>query len=145
MDVDVVVIWWIYRISSADGDARVAVLEAFEIGVLTPGAMSFASMRACWGMRHIFTIMLRQAFGERPIELLGHGPQPGRRWKRRGCRAPQAFDMIEKHDIECEPERASTLRSSFESSRLEVIEAGASVAVLPPRPHCRGNEQERWR
>ncbi|MET4019820.1 glycine/D-amino acid oxidase-like deaminating enzyme [Bradyrhizobium sp. F1.4.3] len=68
---------------------------------------------------------LRAPFGERLLEQLGRGPQT-------------VFELIEKHDIECEVERAGTLHCAVGRKGLEEIEAraeqwqkrGAPVLVL---------------
>src|SRR5215468_2566244 len=101
LNVDVVVIGGGYTgISSAlhlaEGGARVAVLEASDIGFGGSGRNVGLVNAGMWVMPDALTATLGQTFGERLIDLLGHGPQ-------------KVFDLIEKHGIDCEPERAGTL------------------------------------
>jgi glycine/D-amino acid oxidase-like deaminating enzyme len=130
LDVDVVVIGGGYTGMSsalhlAEGGARVAVLEACEIGFGGSGRNVGLVNAGMWVMPDALTSTLGQTFGERLIDLLGHGPQ-------------KVFDLIEKHGIDCEPERAGTLHCAVGSKGLAEIEAraeqwqrrGAPVEVL---------------
>jgi glycine/D-amino acid oxidase-like deaminating enzyme len=130
VDLDVVVIGGGYTgLSSAlhlaGGGARVAVLEASEIGFGGSGRNVGLVNAGMWVMPDTLTATLGQTFGERLIELLGHGPQ-------------KVFDLIGKHGIACEPERTGTLHCAVGRKGLEEIKAraeqwqrrGAPVEVL---------------
>ncbi|MCA6107947.1 NAD(P)/FAD-dependent oxidoreductase [Bradyrhizobium cenepequi] len=130
VDVDVVVIGsGCTGLSSAlhlaEGGARVTVLEASEIGFGGSGRNVGLVNAGMWVMPDTLAATLGPTFGERLIELLGHGPQ-------------RVFDLIEKHGIECEPERTGTLHCAVGRKGLEEIEAragqwrrrGAPVEVL---------------
>jgi glycine/D-amino acid oxidase-like deaminating enzyme len=109
----------------AEGGARVAVLEASEIGFGGSGRNVGLVNAGMWVMPDVLASMLGQTFGEHLIKLLGHGPQ-------------RVFDLIEKHDIDCEPVRAGTLHCAVGRKGLQEIEAraeqwqrrGAPVEVL---------------
>lgn len=130
LDVDVVVIGGGYTgLSSAlhlaEGGARIAVLEASEIGFGGSGRNVGLVNAGMWVMPDVLTSTLGQTFGDRLIDLFGHGPQ-------------RVFDLIEKHGIACEPERAGTLHCAVGRKGLEEIESraeqwqrrGAPVEVL---------------
>jgi glycine/D-amino acid oxidase-like deaminating enzyme len=130
VDVDVAIIGGGYTgLSSAlhlaQGGARVAVLEAAEIGFGGSGRNVGLVNAGMWVMPDVLTSTLGQIFGERLIDLLGHGPQ-------------KVFDLIAKHGIDCEPVRAGTLHCAVGRKGLEEIEAraeqwrrrGAPVEVL---------------
>jgi glycine/D-amino acid oxidase-like deaminating enzyme len=130
VDVDVVVVGGGYTgLSSAlhlaEAGARVAVLEASEIGFGGSGRNVGLVNAGMWVMPDILATTLGQPFGDRLIELLGHGPQ-------------RVFDLIERHGIQCEPERTGTLHCAVGRKGLEEIEAraeqwqrrGAPVEVL---------------
>ncbi|MGL3110300.1 NAD(P)/FAD-dependent oxidoreductase [Bradyrhizobium sp. BR 1432] len=130
VDVDVVIIGGGYTgLSSslhlAEAGARVAVLEASEIGFGGSGRNVGLVNAGMWVMPDTLVGTLGQTFGERLIELLGNGPQ-------------KVFDLIEKHGIECEVERAGTLHCAVGHKGRDEIEArakqwqrrGAPVEVL---------------
>ncbi|MCA6116568.1 FAD-binding oxidoreductase [Bradyrhizobium sp. WSM 1738] len=130
LDVDVLVIGGGYTgLSSAlhlaEGGARVAVLEASEIGFGGSGRNVGLVNAGMWVMPDTLAGTLGQPFGERLIELLGNGPQ-------------MVFDLIENHGIACEVERTGTLHCAVGHKGREQIEAraeqwqrrGAPVEVL---------------
>lgn len=130
----------------AEGGARVALLEASEIGFGGSGRNVGLVNAGMWVMPDTLPDTLGAPFGERLIEQLGRGPQ-------------KVFDLIEKHGIECEVERAGTLHCAVGRKGLQEIEAraeqwqkrGAPVVVLNAEESrsakCRGDTQEsgRWR
>lgn len=101
------------------------MLEASEIGFGGSGRNVGLVNAGMWVMPDALTSTLGQVFGERLIDLLGHGPA-------------KVFDLIEKHGIDCEPERAGTLHCAVGHKGLAEIEAraeqwqrrGARVEVL---------------
>lgn len=109
----------------AEGGARVALLEASEIGFGGSGRNVGLVNAGMWVMPDTLPDTLGAPFGERLIEQLGRGPQ-------------KVFDLIEKHGIECEVERAGTLHCAVGRKGLQEIEAraeqwqkrGAPVVVL---------------
>ncbi|MCK1581893.1 FAD-binding oxidoreductase [Bradyrhizobium sp. 168] len=109
----------------AEGGARVAVLEASEIGFGGSGRNVGLVNAGMWVMPDTLPDTLGAPFGERLIEQLGRGPQ-------------KVFDLIQKHGIECEVERAGTLHCAVGRKGLQEIEAraeqwqkrGAPVVVL---------------
>ncbi|MBM7485152.1 glycine/D-amino acid oxidase-like deaminating enzyme [Bradyrhizobium sp. USDA 3686] len=109
----------------AEGGARVALLEASEIGFGGSGRNVGLVNAGMWLMPESLPAALRAPFGERLLEQLGRGPQT-------------VFELIEKHHIECEVERAGTLHCAVGRKGLEEVEAraeqwqkrGAPVLVL---------------
>lgn len=109
----------------AERGARVALLEASEIGFGGSGRNVGLVNAGMWVMPDTLPDTLGVPFGERLVEQLGRGPQ-------------KVFDLIEKHGIECEVERAGTLHCAVGRKGLQEIEAraeqwqkrGAPVAVL---------------
>lgn len=109
----------------AEGGARVALLEASEIGFGGSGRNVGLVNAGMWVMPDTLPDTLGAPFGERLIEQLGRGPQ-------------KVFDLVEKHGIECEMERAGTLHCAVGRKGLQEIEAraeqwqkrGAPVMVL---------------
>ncbi|WOH59947.1 FAD-binding oxidoreductase [Bradyrhizobium sp. BWC-3-1] len=109
----------------AEGGARVALLEASEIGFGGSGRNVGLVNAGMWLMPGSLPAALRAPFGERLLEQLGRGPQT-------------VFELIEKHHIECEVERAGTLHCAVGRKGLEEVEAraeqwqkrGAPVLVL---------------
>jgi len=109
----------------AEGGARVALLEASEIGFGGSGRNVGLVNAGMWVMPDTLPDTLGAPFGERLIEQLGRGPQ-------------KVFDLIEKHGIECEVERTGTLHCAVGRKGLQEIEAraeqwqkrGAPVVVL---------------
>ncbi|MGY4567996.1 MULTISPECIES: NAD(P)/FAD-dependent oxidoreductase [Bradyrhizobium] len=128
--VDVVVIGGGYTGLSAathlaKGGARVILLEASEIGFGGSGRNVGLVNAGMWIMPDMLSGTLGPPFGERLIELLGGGPQ-------------EVFELIERHDIDCEVERAGTLhcavgRRGFQEIQIRAEQwqkLGAPVAVL---------------
>ncbi|MEY9981482.1 glycine/D-amino acid oxidase-like deaminating enzyme [Bradyrhizobium yuanmingense] len=102
-----------------------ALLEASEIGFGGSGRNVGLVNAGMWVMPDTLPDTLGAPFGERLIEQLGRGPQ-------------KVFDLIAKHGIECEVERAGTLHCAVGHKGLQEIEAraeqwqkrGAPVLVL---------------
>lgn len=109
----------------AEGGARVSLLEASEIGSGGSGRNVGLVNAGMWVMPDTLADTLGSSFGERLIELLGRAPQ-------------KVFELIEKHGIECELERAGTLHCAVGRKGLQEIEMraeqwqkrGALVEVL---------------
>lgn len=109
----------------AKGGARVVLLEAFDIGFGGSGRNVGLVNAGMWVMPDTLTETLGAPYGERLIELLGHGPQ-------------KVFELVEKHRIECELERSGTLHCAVGRKGLREIETraeqwqkrGAAVNVL---------------
>lgn len=130
IDVDILVIGGGYTgLSSAlhlaEGGARVAVLEASEIGFGGSGRNVGLVNAGMWVMPDTLVATLGQTHGERLIDLLGRGPR-------------RVFDLIAQHGIECEQEPTGTLHCAVGRRGLEEIEAraeqwqrrGAPVEIL---------------
>lgn len=130
MDVDVLVIGGGYTgLSSAlhlaEGGARVAVLEASELGFGGSGRNVGLVNAGMWVMPDTLAATLGRTLGERLIDLLGHGPR-------------KVFDLIAQHDIDCEQEPTGTLHCAVGRRGLEDIKAraeqwqrrGAPVEIL---------------
>ena len=109
----------------AEGGARVAVLEGAEIGYGGSGRNVGLVNAGLWTMPDDLPGVLGQVHGERLLELLGAAPR-------------LVFDLIERHAIPCEPERAGTLHCGVgEKGAAELRERarqwrrrGADVALL---------------
>ncbi|MDE5458897.1 FAD-dependent oxidoreductase [Bradyrhizobium sp. CSA112] len=116
-EVDVVVIGGGYTglssaIHLAEAGMRVGLLEASEIGFGGSGRNVGLVNPGMWIMPDTLAATLGSPFGERLIELLGRGPQ-------------KVFELIEKHGIECELERAGTLHCAVGRRGLQEIEMRA--------------------
>lgn len=96
----------------AEGGARVALLEASEIGFGGSGRNVGLVNAGMWVMPDALTDTLGPPFGERLVEQLGRGPQ-------------KVFELIEKYGIDCEVERAGTLHCAVGRRGLQEIEARA--------------------
>lgn len=104
----------------AEGGAHVALLEASEIGFGGSGQNVGLVNAGMWLMPDALPDTLDAPFGERLLEQLGRGPQT-------------VFELIEKHDIECEVERAGTLHCAvgrIEARAEQWQKRGAPVLVL---------------
>lgn len=130
IDLDVLVIGGGYTgLSSAlhlaEGGARVAVLEASELGFGGSGRNVGLVNAGMWVMPDTLATTLGQTLGERLIDLLGHGPR-------------RVFDLIAQHEGNCEQEPTGTLHCAVGRRGLEEIEAraeqwqrrGAPVEIL---------------
>ncbi|MBR1133016.1 NAD(P)/FAD-dependent oxidoreductase [Bradyrhizobium iriomotense] len=130
MEVDVAIIGGGYTglsaaLHLAQKGVRVVVLEASEIGFGGSGRNVGLVNAGMWVMPDVLVSTLGQTFGERLIELLGHGPS-------------EVFDLIARHGIDCEPVHAGTLHCAVGRRGLEEIETrakqwqrrGAPVEVL---------------
>ncbi|MEZ2146401.1 FAD-binding oxidoreductase [Bradyrhizobium sp. DN5] len=116
-EADVVVIGGGYTglssaIHLAAGGVRVALLEASEIGFGGSGRNVGLVNAGMWVMPDTLAGTLGSPFGERLIELLGHGPQ-------------KVIELIEKHGIDCELERSGTLHCAVGCKGLHEIEMRA--------------------
>ncbi|WP_062013875.1 FAD-binding oxidoreductase [Aureimonas sp. AU4] len=80
----------------AEGGARVAVIEAAEIGFGGSGRNVGLVNAGLWVMPDEVPRALGPVHGERILQLLGEAPR-------------LVFDLVERHAIACEPERAGTL------------------------------------
>ncbi len=116
-DADVVVIGGGYTglssaIHLAEAGVRVGLLEASEIGFGGSGRNVGLVNAGMWVMPDALADTLGSPFGERLTELLGHGPQ-------------KVFELIEKHCIECEVDRAGTLHCAVGRKGLKEIQMRA--------------------
>ncbi|MCA6111533.1 NAD(P)/FAD-dependent oxidoreductase [Bradyrhizobium cenepequi] len=129
-EADVVVIGGGYTglssaIHLAEAGVRVGLLEASEIGFGGSGRNVGLVNAGMWIMPDTLAGILGVPFGERLIDLLGRGPR-------------KVFELIEKHGIECELERAGTLHCAIGRKGLQEIEMrveqwqkrGAPIVVL---------------
>ncbi|WP_375779049.1 NAD(P)/FAD-dependent oxidoreductase [Bradyrhizobium sp. ma5] len=111
----------------AKAGARAILLEASEIGFGGSGRNVGLVNAGMWVMPDTLSATLGPPFGERLIELLGRGPQ-------------EVFELIERHGIDCEVERAGTLhcavgRRGFQQIQIRAEQwqkRGAPVVVLDP-------------
>jgi glycine/D-amino acid oxidase-like deaminating enzyme len=97
----------------AEGGANVALLEAVEIGFGGAGRNVGLVNAGMWVMPDVLADMLGGDYGERLLELLGDAPK-------------LVFDLIERHRIECEVERAGTLHCAVGLNGLKELEARAA-------------------
>jgi glycine/D-amino acid oxidase-like deaminating enzyme len=114
LDVDVVVIGAGFTGCSAalhlaEGGARVAVLEAVEIGFGGSGRNVGLVNAGLWVMPDDMVAALGPACGEKLLTLLGDAPNV-------------VFSLIEKHKIECEAQRTGTLHCAIGAGGLREIE-----------------------
>ena len=93
----------------AEAGANVALLEAVEIGFGGAGRNVGLVNAGMWVMPDILADMLGRDYGERLLELLGEAPK-------------LVFDLIERHGIECEVERAGTLHCAVGLKGLKELE-----------------------
>ncbi len=97
----------------AEAGRTVVVLEAVEIGFGGSGRNVGLVNAGLWIMPDDVPKVLGERHGERLLETLGAAP--GLVW-----------DLIERHGIACEPERAGTLHCAVGSEGLEEITARAA-------------------
>ena len=112
----------------AEAGANVALLEAVEIGFGGAGRNVGLVNAGMWVMPDVVADMLGGDDGERLLQLLGDAPN-------------LVFDLIDRHRIACEVERAGTLHCAVGLKGLKELEAraaqwsrrGAPVEVLNAR------------
>jgi glycine/D-amino acid oxidase-like deaminating enzyme len=112
----------------AEAGANVALLEAVEIGFGGAGRNVGLVNAGMWVMPDVLADMLGGAYGERLLCVLGDAPK-------------LVFDLIERHRIACEVERAGTLHCAVGLKGLKELEArgaqwsrrGAPVELLNAR------------
>jgi glycine/D-amino acid oxidase-like deaminating enzyme len=97
----------------AEAGANVALLEAVEIGFGGAGRNVGLVNAGMWLMPDVLADVLGGDYGERLLELLGDAPK-------------LVFDLIERHRIECEVERAGTLHCAVGAKGLKELEARAA-------------------
>lgn len=97
----------------AEGGANVAVLEAVEIGFGGAGRNVGLVNAGMWVMPDALPDMLGSDYGERLLGLLGEAPK-------------LVFDLIDRHRIECEVERAGTLHCAVGAKGLKELEQRAA-------------------
>ena len=97
----------------AEGGANVALLEAVEIGFGGAGRNVGLVNAGMWVMPDVLADMLGGDYGERLLQLLGDAPK-------------LVFDLIDRHRIECEVERAGTLHCAVGLNGLKELEARAA-------------------
>jgi glycine/D-amino acid oxidase-like deaminating enzyme len=93
----------------AEAGANVALLEAVEIGFGGAGRNVGLVNAGMWVMPDVLGDVLGGDYGERLLELLGDAPK-------------LVFDLIERHRIECEVERAGTLHCAVGLKGLRELE-----------------------
>jgi glycine/D-amino acid oxidase-like deaminating enzyme len=97
----------------AEGGANVALLEAVEIGFGGAGRNVGLVNAGMWVMPDRLADMLGDDHGERLLGLLGDAPK-------------LVFDLIDRHRIACEVERAGTLHCAVGLKGLKELEARAA-------------------
>ena len=97
----------------AEAGANVALLEAVEIGFGGAGRNVGLVNAGMWVMPDVLGDVLGGDYGERLLELLGDAPK-------------LVFDLIERHRIECEVERAGTLHCAVGLKGLRELEQRAA-------------------
>ncbi|WP_027548780.1 FAD-binding oxidoreductase [Bradyrhizobium sp. WSM2254] len=97
----------------AEAGANVALLEAVEIGFGGAGRNVGLVNAGMWVMPDVLGDVLGGDYGERLLELLGDAPK-------------LVFDLIERHRIECEVERAGTLHCAVGPKGLQELEQRAA-------------------
>ena len=93
----------------AEAGGNVALLEAVEIGFGGAGRNVGLVNAGMWVMPDVLGDVLGGDYGERLLELLGDAPK-------------LVFDLIERHRIECEVERAGTLHCAVGLKGLRELE-----------------------
>ncbi|SFJ84810.1 NAD(P)/FAD-dependent oxidoreductase [Bradyrhizobium sp. cf659] len=93
----------------AEAGANVALLEAVEIGFGGAGRNVGLVNAGMWVMPDVLGDVLGGDYGERLLALLGDAPK-------------LVFDLIERHRIECEVERAGTLHCAVGLKGLRELE-----------------------
>ena len=97
----------------AEAGGNVALLEAVEIGFGGAGRNVGLVNAGMWVMPDVLGDVLGGDYGERLLELLGDAPK-------------LVFDLIERHRIECEVERAGTLHCAVGLKGLRELEQRAA-------------------
>jgi glycine/D-amino acid oxidase-like deaminating enzyme len=97
----------------AEGGTDVALLEAVEIGFGGAGRNVGLVNAGTWAMPNELPRLLGPIYGERLLETLGNGPK-------------LVFDLIERHGIECEVERAGTLHCAVGADGLAELQQRAA-------------------
>ncbi|EJN05200.1 FAD-binding oxidoreductase [Phyllobacterium sp. YR531] len=97
----------------AEAGTKVAVVDAVEIGFGGSGRNVGLVNAGMWVMPNDLPAVLGQLHGERLLELLGNAPQ-------------SVFNLVDKHQIECELERKGTLHCAVGDSGLKQLEQRAA-------------------
>jgi len=97
----------------AEAGANVALLEAVEIGFGGAGRNVGLVNAGMWVMPDVLADVLGGDYGDRLLELLGDAPK-------------LVFDLIDRHRIECEVERAGTLHCAVGPKGLNELEQRAA-------------------
>ena len=97
----------------AEAGAQVALLEAVEIGFGGAGRNVGLVNAGMWVMPDVLADVLGGDYGDRLLELLGDAPK-------------LVFDLIDRHRIECEVERAGTLHCAVGPKGLNELEQRAA-------------------
>ncbi|GGF43727.1 oxidoreductase [Aliidongia dinghuensis] len=96
----------------AEGGATVAVLEAVDVGYGGAGRNVGLVNAGMWVMPDYLAGTLGDEYGERLLSLLGNAPST-------------VFDLVEKHQIDCELVRAGTLHCAVGQKGLRELEQRA--------------------
>lgn len=96
----------------AEGGARVALMEAVEIGYGGAGRNVGLVNAGMWVPPDAVTARLGAEHGGRLLDLLGNGPR-------------KVFDLVTKHAIDCEAQPVGTLHCAVGADGLKDIEARA--------------------
>lgn len=97
----------------AEGGARVAVLEAVEVGFGAAGRNVGLVNAGLWVMPDVVVARLGADHGGRLLDLLGDGPR-------------RVFDLVKRHAIACEAEPVGTLHCAVGLEGRREIEARAA-------------------
>jgi glycine/D-amino acid oxidase-like deaminating enzyme len=97
----------------AKGGAKVAVLEAVELGFGGAGRNVGLVNAGMWVMPNTLVDVLGKDYGERLLKFLGNAPSV-------------VFDLIDKHGIDCEVERSGTLHCAVGEKGLRELEERAA-------------------
>ncbi|MFT8818855.1 MAG: FAD-binding oxidoreductase [Komagataeibacter saccharivorans] len=113
VDVDVAIVGAGYTglsaaLHLAEQGRDVAVLEAEEIGFGGSGRNVGLVNAGLWVMPNYLLTTLGHEMGHRVLDLLGNGPS-------------LVFDLIDRHNIECEAEQTGTLHCAVGKSGLEAL------------------------
>ncbi|MET3645814.1 NAD(P)/FAD-dependent oxidoreductase [Phyllobacterium ifriqiyense] len=109
----------------AEAGTKVAVVDAVDIGFGGSGRNVGLVNAGMWVMPNDLPAVLGQLHGERLLELLGNAPQ-------------SVFNLVDKHQIECELVRKGTLHCAVGKSGMKQLEQraeqwqarGAAVRLL---------------
>lgn len=96
----------------AEGGARVAVLEAREVGFGGSGRNVGLVNAGLWMMPDDVPAELGPVYGHRLLDMLGEAPR-------------LVFELVERHGIDCEAERQGTLHCAVGSKGFEEIQERA--------------------